>query len=95
MYFLPSSNLGNNVLIYKNYKFWINNRLKNSLSWACSHKKKFCCQCRVITTRDGLFLSVHGAHNHPPRWCGYNKEDDSINIEFNEYMKVYNNYKVP
>lgn len=67
MYFLPSLNHGSYVLIYQDYKFWLNNRLKDKLSWACSYRKRLNCNCRVLTLKDGNFLGVQGEHNHPPK----------------------------
>lgn len=90
MYFVPSANLGSQVLIYKNYKFWMNNRLKNRLSWACSNRKKSGCTCRVLTSVDGKFLGLQSGHNHAENWDPSYNTEEILNVDFKQFMTAYN-----
>lgn len=88
MFYIPSLGNGNAVLIYKNYKFWLNNRLKNGLSWACSERRKFGCRCKVLTTPKGRFLALQSEHNHSSQWYGSLLTSKRTDHEYIEYTRM-------
>ncbi|KOB70298.1 Uncharacterized protein OBRU01_15537 [Operophtera brumata] len=56
IYYLPSHRTGSMVMIFKDNKFWINNRYQNTINWTCRDRKRLGCSSCVQTTSEGRYI---------------------------------------
>ncbi|XP_030030942.2 uncharacterized protein LOC115447839 [Manduca sexta] len=56
IYYLPSHRTGSMVLIFKDNKYWINNRYQNTINWTCRDRKRIGCTSCVQTTVEVLLV---------------------------------------
>ncbi|XP_028174321.1 uncharacterized protein LOC114362935 [Ostrinia furnacalis] len=75
IYYLPSHRTGSMVLIFKDNKYWINNRYQNTINWTCRDRKRLGCNSCVQTTVEGRYLKHKGFHNHADNYTKYNFND--------------------
>ncbi|XP_045535445.1 uncharacterized protein LOC106712925 [Papilio machaon] len=75
IYYLPSHRTGSMVLIFKDNKYWINNRYQNTINWTCRDRKRLGCNSCVQTTVEGRYIKHKGFHNHDDNYTKYNFND--------------------
>ncbi|XP_045514934.1 uncharacterized protein LOC123708310 [Pieris brassicae] len=75
IYYLPSHRSGSMVLIFKENKYWINNRYQNTINWTCRDRKRIGCNSCVQTTVEGRYIKHKGFHNHEDNYTKYNFND--------------------
>lgn len=75
IYYLPSNRTGSMVLIFKDNKYWINNRYQNTINWTCRDRKRLGCNSCVQTTVEGRYIKHKGFHNHEDNYTKYNFND--------------------
>ncbi|CAH2085790.1 unnamed protein product [Euphydryas editha] len=75
IYYLPSHRTGSMVLIFKDNKYWINNRYQNTINWTCRDRKRLGCNSCVQTTVEGRYIKHKGFHNHEDNYTKYNFND--------------------
>ncbi|XP_039750851.1 uncharacterized protein LOC120627072 [Pararge aegeria] len=75
IYYLPSHRTGSMVLIFKDNKYWINNRYQNTINWTCRDRKRLGCNSCIQTTVEGRYIKHKGFHNHDDNYTKYNFND--------------------
>lgn len=75
IYYLPSHRTGSMVMIFRDNKYWINNRYHNTINWTCRDRKRLGCNSCVQTTVEGRYLKHKGYHNHDDNYTKYNFND--------------------
>ncbi|XP_049871210.1 uncharacterized protein LOC126370416 [Pectinophora gossypiella] len=75
IYYLPSHRTGSMVLIFKDNKYWINNRYQNTINWTCRDRKRLGCNSCIQTTVEGRYIKHKGFHNHEDNYTKYNFND--------------------
>lgn len=75
IYYLPSHRTGSMVMIFRENKYWINNRYHNTINWTCRDRKRLGCNSCVQTTVEGRYLKHKGYHNHDDNYTKYNFND--------------------
>jgi hypothetical protein len=58
---------GRPMLIYDEYTFIKQARMKNALAWECSQKRSLRCKAKIVVNNDGVNAKFYQwRHNHEP-----------------------------